>query len=381
MINSRQHMVDVLSRIKKKILELEKNSVKVTEQDTRQGLINELFRGLGWNFSDFNLIKSEFRHQNYNEPVDYAFFSEKDKGRPLLLVEAKALGTDLDHSKTVKQLCTYLGEMGVQWGLLTDGNKYIMYNSKSGLSFEDQKFLTMQIKTANTDDGQPYEDLADQFMALLGKNCLENNGIQKAYKSHVINRYIEDALNSLLSEPFETLAKAIKNELKEEKIKVPYDLRIGQKQILSYLELIKDEEGRIPLDAESTLVNSDDNILHDIAKQEGESSHSEKNYRPKRIGLSDLLTNRLLQEGDSLRLESKGEVTWGRVTGNGEIEVDGKTFANPSGASSSVLHRTSNGWSYWKFRDSCGKWSSISKLREQHREVQHSVRMPQRKAA
>ena len=41
----------------------------------------------------------------FNEPVDYAFFSSKKKtDTPILLLEAKRLGSDLAHKNHVKQL-------------------------------------------------------------------------------------------------------------------------------------------------------------------------------------------------------------------------------------------------------------------------------------
>jgi len=41
--------------------------------------------------------------------------------------------------------------MGVQWGVLSDGNRYVLYNSRGGTSFDDQKFLALEIKTVDTD--------------------------------------------------------------------------------------------------------------------------------------------------------------------------------------------------------------------------------------
>ena len=178
MPNSKENFIEVLKNLKKRILEVEKHSTRLSEQDTRQGLINILFKHLGWDFSDFTSVRSELRNKKYNDPVDYAFFRQEDKNTPIILVEAKALGTDLNNGKIVKQLCTYLGEMGVQWGLLTDGNKYIMYNSSSGASFENQRFLTMQIKTADTEDGISFEDLAEKLIALLSRRSLEKDEVQ-----------------------------------------------------------------------------------------------------------------------------------------------------------------------------------------------------------
>ena len=105
MPNPGSKLIETLIKLKSRILEVEKDSIKLTEQDTRQGLINVLFRSLGWDLSDFDSVKSEFRHKDYNQPVDYAFF-HKNKDKPILLIEAKALGTNLNDCKIVKQLCT-----------------------------------------------------------------------------------------------------------------------------------------------------------------------------------------------------------------------------------------------------------------------------------
>ena len=56
------------------IIKTEAGDAKLTETDTRQGLINPLFRALQWDFTDFDSIKSEPRVPEFNEPVDYAFY-------------------------------------------------------------------------------------------------------------------------------------------------------------------------------------------------------------------------------------------------------------------------------------------------------------------
>ncbi len=374
MSQNKENLVEALKVLKQRILDVEQKSTKLSEQDTRQGLINALFRALGWDLSDFDSVKSELRHKSYNEPVDYAFFHRADKNRPVLLVEAKSLGKNLNDGKIVKQLCTYLGEMGVQWGVLTDGNKYVMYNSKSGSSFEEQKFLTLQIKTADTEDGISLDDLAEKFLALLSRKCLENDQIQCAYENLAIDRNIKEALDSLLTAPFETLASAIRREFKEERVKIDSNIRITQKQIVSYLEKIQDEDGRIFMEGVAESSISESNVLHDIAQsqeQEGNSEFAEKSSyerRTKRITISDLLKGKMIDAGDSWRFENKGEFTWGRVTSNGEIEVNGKTYTTPSRAGKAITKKSScDGWTQWFFKDSSNKWCPVNDLREQYR--------------
>ncbi len=377
MNHSMNELKQRLQDLKQKIIETEQAQIKLSEQDTRQGLINPLFEALGWDFSDFRSIRSELRHKKYNNPVDYAFYNSQknstknqDKNTqgniPILLLEAKALGTDPNKPRIVKQLCAYLGEMGVQWGVITDGNKYVMYNSRSGASFEDQKFITLQIKTFDTDDGIPLQALAEKFFALLSRKCLENVGIQETYETVAMDRQIEDAWESLLTEPFDTLASAIRKEFKQDRVKVDQNLKVTLKQIISYFENRKDDEGRIQFDYNNQ-GNLSDAIMHKIVElQQGSDGKVDTSklsvVGPKRISVRDLLKSGFLEEGDPLRLEFKGEVAWGRVTGNGEIEVGGKVYTSPSRAGQSVTDRSCNGWTYWQYRDK-DEWKSLGHLR------------------
>ena len=218
---------DTVLKLKDRIIKTEAGNIQLSETDTRQGLINPLFRALQWDFGDFESIKSELRVPKFNEPVDYAFYSSKKKtDTPILLLEAKRLGSDLAHKNHVKQLTAYLGATGVQWGVLSDGNRYVLYNSRGGTSFEEQKFLTLEIKTVNTDSGFTLEEFLKHMTTLLSRDCLENEEIQQAYEEHMINSRIRLALDSLLSTPFDTLMAAIRREFKEERVGLPDGIKI-----------------------------------------------------------------------------------------------------------------------------------------------------------
>ena len=305
----------------------------------------------------------------YNEPVDYAFFAHGNDEKPLLLVEAKALGSDLQCGKIVKQMCSYMGTIGVQWGVLTDGNKYVMYNSNAGTSFEEQKFLTLQIKIADTEDGLNSEELANQLIALISRDCLENDGMQKFYRAHMVDRHIEDALWSLLAEPFDTLASAIKKEFKQERVKISPNIRIRTQQIIDYLNAIKDEEGRIPFALSDEVCTTDDNLLQDAAQlqQKGDNLSEVIARRTKRITISDLLADELVKASDNWRFHYKGEFIWGRITSNGEIDVNGEIYSSPSKAGARNVRGGFDGWWRWEYKDLNDKWQKIDILREQYR--------------
>ena len=365
-------VIDKILNLKERISKVESENTVLSETDTRQGLINPMFSALGWDFGDFTSVKSELRHKDYNDPVDYAFFSSKSTNKPVLLLEAKTLGTNLNNPKIVKQLCMYLGEMGVQWGVLSDGNRYVMYNSKGGNSFEDQKFLTLTLKDANTEDGLPVEELAEKFIALLSRDCLENDDVQATYEEHMIDTQIESAFQSLMSTPFDTLAKAIRSEFKQERVKTNENLRITTKRIVEYLENLADEDGQLPINfsGDDSSTRGEDLMKVAVDSTISDETTSDKSMlgKVKRVSINDLLKDGIIHEGDNWRCQHKGETFWGRVTGNGELEVNGQAFSNPSRAATFVCNRPCAGWDYWYFKDGNGEWLKIENLRALYRE-------------
>ena len=87
----------------------------------------------------------------------------------------------------------------------------------------------------------------------------------------------------------------------------------------------------------------------------------------KRVSIGDLLTAGLVREGDQWRLSAKGEVVWGRLESNGQLEVNGEGHGNPSKAFQAGTGLPGNGWYYWHYRDANGEWQRIDALRSEYR--------------
>ncbi|MDE3269137.1 MAG: type I restriction enzyme HsdR N-terminal domain-containing protein [Pseudomonadota bacterium] len=355
---SRDELYRVIRELKQKILEVERSSQKISEQDTRQGLINPLLQVLGWDLADFDIVRCEFRPPGFRDAMDYVFFYLTDKEKPALLIEAKRLGTNLNNGKIIKQLCANMGQAGAQWGILTDGNKYVMYNSAASSNFEEQKYLTLQISAVDTDDGLPIDQLADQLIAVISRNSLERNNIQEFYKKQAINIHVEEAMCSLFSEPFDTLAQAIQREFKQERVADP-SLRITKKQIIEYIESMKDEEGRLPVQLDDISSYAPPCDSHDVGR-------NVKRY----VKITDLLNKGLIQPGDNWKMTYKGEITWGRITANGKLQINDKAYLTPSAAASAVTGRSCSGWNCWHFKDEHGHWLKISVLRDEWEKLQ-----------
>ena len=359
---------DTILKLKEQIIRTEAGDAQPSETDTRQGLINPLFRALQWDFTDFDSIRSELRVPQFNEPVDYAFYSSRKKSaRPSLLLEAKRLGSNIGHKNHVKQLTSYLGATGVQWGVLSDGNRYVLYNSLGGKSFEEQKFLTLEVKTVDTDSGFTMDEFLKHLTSLLSRECLENEEIQQAYEEHMIHSRIKLALDSLLSTPFDTLCKAIQREFKEERVGLPEGIKISMKHIKAYVESISDEAGRIPVDLEAEAIHTDGAVQENVLESGNRAKGGPVSAYGKRVTIGDLLKAGLVREGDQWRLSLKGEVVWGRLERNGQLKVNNKGHGNPSKAFSAVTSKPGNGWYYWHYRDASGEWQRIDALRSEYR--------------
>ena len=75
----------------------------------------------------------------------------------------------------------------------------------------------------------------------------------------------------------------------------------------------------------------------------------------------------LVREGDQWRLSLKGEVIWGRIESNGQLEVSNQSHGNPSKALEATTGKHGNGWYYWHSRTASGEWQRIDALRSEYR--------------
>ena len=87
----------------------------------------------------------------------------------------------------------------------------------------------------------------------------------------------------------------------------------------------------------------------------------------KRLSIGDLLQAGLIREGDQWRLSLKGEVIWGRIESNGQLEVSNQSHGNPSKAFQAATGKPGNGWYYWHSRAASGEWQRIDALRSEYR--------------
>ena len=110
---------------------------KWREAHTRYAFIDPIIRALGWDMSDPKECHPEyFRPVSQGKRVDYAMFQEPDSAKigtwqavPDIIIEAKAVGTNLNGPRLLVQLQRYVRaspslRMKQGWAVLTNGEEW-----------------------------------------------------------------------------------------------------------------------------------------------------------------------------------------------------------------------------------------------------------------
>jgi len=191
---------EILIKIKKKLESLGNKSIG--EAQTKESFVNPVISALGWDITDFNEVKLEYRHTKKDMPVDYAIFIDLN---PKLFIEAKQLGLNMDDHKWIAQILTYSTMAGVKWALLTDGNHYKLYNTMAEAKLDEKLFFEWKMEELTENNVDKYID----FLNLLSKEKLKDDSIEIAWKNHFEVNKVKETLEKLIEDKDELLLKLI----------------------------------------------------------------------------------------------------------------------------------------------------------------------------
>ena len=142
----------------RKTIEAHRGYLAENETRTRQVLIDPLLRKLGWDVSNPNIVQLEYRVEQ-GRP-DYALMS---KGKPLAVVEAKRLGSDLGDDQIIQAL-TYAVAAAISYMIVTDGDKWEMYNVFEKVPWKKRLLMKLELSQ------QPADKNASQAWAMRKPN-------------------------------------------------------------------------------------------------------------------------------------------------------------------------------------------------------------------
>ena len=157
----------VIERLQDRI-ERQRDYLSRHETRTRQLLIDPLLRKLGWNVLNPNIVQLEYWVQE--QRPDYALMS---KGKPVAVVEAKRLGNDLD----VKQAVTSANMAGISYAIVTDGDKWKMYDVFKPAAVEESLLMKLELSQ------QSAHKNAKQALAMRKPNLTSKKPVFKPPKS------------------------------------------------------------------------------------------------------------------------------------------------------------------------------------------------------
>lgn len=156
-------LVGVIETLKERI-KSHRDVLSANEYRTRVSLIDPLLCVLGWDVADPLMVTLEYHVRG--KRADYALL--KSEGIPMVVLEAKSLGTSLSDNELM-QMLTYANADNVPFAGLTDGNHWEIY------SVFDQKPLSerLMLKTSVAQD--PTSQLSLQFLLLWRRNIVSGS--------------------------------------------------------------------------------------------------------------------------------------------------------------------------------------------------------------
>jgi len=109
------------------------------ETRTRQVLIDPMLHKLGWDVGDPNFVELEYRIGR-----DWADYVLMESGRPIAVIEAKALGKPLDEKETMQAL-NYANTAGIPYMTLTNGDHWRMLEVFKQAPIKDRILMNFQL--------------------------------------------------------------------------------------------------------------------------------------------------------------------------------------------------------------------------------------------
>lgn len=339
-------LAKTVDSLRARINRLAERRESIGEQDTKAVLIDPLLLALGWELPDLDEVRREYRHKAQDNPVDYALLM---LGQPRLFVEAKGLGSDLSEHKWISQILGYATVAGVEWCVLTDGDEYRLYNALAPVDVDGKLFRRVRISE------QAQADFKLATLRLLSKKEMEDKLIDVLWKAHFVDRHVKHAIEELFSGDDDGLVRLLRRATKLPPSAVRESLKRADVRV------------EFPLVGVTTVRG-----MHRRKK-------APRSPKAGSVEVSDLIGAGLIVPPLELEKLYKGVRLTATVQPDGKVAFDGHPYDSLStaagmarksiiGAREGRRYPQTNGWTFWKFRDSkTGKLVKIDTLREQYR--------------
>ena len=204
--DARDRLRATVLQVRERIGKVLERKGTIGEQNTKAVLIEPVIEALGWDLRDFDQVVREYRSNPQDNPVDYALLLRRS---PLLFIEAKDLGSDLSGRKWLSQIMGYATTVGVEWCVLTDGDRYHIYNAHAPVDVEEKLFRAISLSDADS------EDSAIDTLLLLSKEKLAADELKELWEAFFVDCQVQRAVEDVLSADNDSIVRLIRKRVPE----------------------------------------------------------------------------------------------------------------------------------------------------------------------
>ncbi len=279
-------MSDLRTAIKQVIQKVEKHRdlYARSEQSVRDQLINPILKALGWDTSEPDFVHANVTNDDGKIP-DYTLLKG---GAKKLILEAKKLSRNLDDGKVIRQLADYCYPHGIEFGILTDGVVWQLFNT-----FEknpnNRIVWTVDISQCE-----------DQELLKLEMLCYEK--IENLEDELNQTKVLTDYFNSIFQTK-DSFLKWSEIALREKFLKDNKQYRFKEESILKYITQKLNVFSNETLSINEELpINNFVNLTQPKAKTASINNENEKKYRyfdinsPDDLRFTKIITGRIDNE-------------------------------------------------------------------------------------
>ena len=182
----------------------------LNEMSTRTKVINPLLEALGWDVGDPDEVEEGYATFD-GKFVDYAL---KINGKPVLFVEAKAMGDPLNDNKAIGQVVGYAANAGIVWCVLTNGAKWQVYRSVEKCPAPDKLVMEFSL---DEKENVAISDLAAK-LNLLSQEEMAQGTLEVLANNHFIDKSVSQVLDNIMRDPPKRFVEIFENALSSEQL-------------------------------------------------------------------------------------------------------------------------------------------------------------------
>lgn len=319
------------------------------EQDTKAALIKPVLEALGWDTSDPEQVRHEFKINPKDNPVDYALLHMR---QPRLMVEAKGLGGLLDDPRWVNQMLGYSAVGGALWCVLTNGDDYRIYNATAPVAAADKLLCKVRL----TADPIDHSTL---LLSLLSRANVEEPVLDTLWKTQHVDRKVTAALQELFATTDRRLVRLLRGR----------ESNLSPRDVMNSLRRLTIRIEQPPLKYPDAGVKPSSRPAARQGSRKEKKARDKKSRQTFGVKLSELIAAGSLQPPLRLFRKYRGKMMEARLLPDGQVEFEGQVYRTCSTAAeqarSTITGRrmNTNGWSFWQFDSGGGKPKTLEEVR------------------